>query len=97
MKPVDNETLDKTKLLEEKSPFWFKAFRTAVKLLIPLIFLSTGLILLYLTIPGWSLIIGIPSTVFGIVFLLYTYDDITSQVNYDEGVEEGVHQKKILQ
>lgn len=63
----------------------------------PFMFLATGLILLYIAIPGWGLIIGIPSTVFGIVFLLYTYDDMIGQINYDERVEECVHQKKLLQ
>ncbi len=68
-----------------------------IKLLIPLIFLTTGLALLYLAIPGWSLIVGIPSVIFGIVFLLYTYDEISSQSNFDEGLENGKHQKELLQ
>jgi hypothetical protein len=80
-----------------KNPVWFKAFRMGIRLLMPFMFLATGLTLLYIAVPGWGLIIGIPSTVFGIVFLLYTYDDMTSQINYDEGVEEGVHQKELLQ
>lgn len=60
-------------------------------------FLSTGLILLYLAIPGWSLVLGLPAIIFGIVFLLYAYDSITGQINYDETVEELAHKKELLQ
>jgi hypothetical protein len=56
-----------------------KVFKMVLKIVIPMIFLATGLILLFLVIPGWSLILGIPSIVFGIVFLLYSYDDMSSQ------------------
>lgn len=42
--------------------------------LIPIILLSGGLILLTLKIPGWSLIFGLPITIIGTVFLIYTYD-----------------------
>jgi hypothetical protein len=58
-----------------------KVFKMILKVAIPLIFLATGLTLLYLAIPGWSLIFGIPSIVFGMVFLLYAYDEISSQSN----------------
>jgi hypothetical protein len=58
---------------------WFKAFKLILKLIIPLVFLATGLILFYLSIPGWSLILGIPSIIFGITFLIYVYDEIGSQ------------------
>lgn len=55
-------------------------FEEAIKLifrgLIPIIFLAGGVGLLALRLPGWSLILGIPVTIFGVVFLLYTYDEV---------------------
>ena len=63
------------------SPVWFKAFKMVLEIIVPLAFLATGLILLFLAIPGWSLIVGIPSTVFGIVFLLYSYDMLCCQAD----------------
>jgi hypothetical protein len=78
---MNNETVDKAIVLENHEPLWFKVFGTLLRLIVPLVFLATGLILLYLALPGWSLIIGIPSIVFGIVFLLYTYDELSSQSN----------------
>lgn len=47
--------------------------------MIPIVFLIAGLALLALSIPGWSLIIGLPITIFGVVFLLYTYDEVVSK------------------
>lgn len=51
---------------------------TIFKIIIPLIFLASGISLLALRIPGWSIIIGLPAIVFGVVFLLYTYDELVS-------------------
>lgn len=47
--------------------------------LIPIVLLAGGLVLLALKIPGWSLIFGLPITIFGTVFLIYTYDTIASK------------------
>lgn len=43
---------------------------------IPLVFLIAGVAVLMLRIPGWSLLLGIPITIFGTVFLIYTYDEV---------------------
>lgn len=63
-----------------------------LKGLIPIILLLGGLILLALRISGWSLIFGLPLTVFGSVFLIYTYDEMVRKKidpdDYDEE-EEG--------
>lgn len=63
----------------EGDPTGLKMFKMILKVIVPVIFLTTGLVLLFLALPGWSLILGIPSTVFGIVFLLYTYDELSSR------------------
>lgn len=38
-----------------------------------------GLILLFLRIPGWSLIIGLPAVQIGLVFLIFSYDRFTNK------------------
>ena len=47
--------------------------------LIPIVLLVSGIFLLSLHIPGWSIIFGLPIVVFGTVFLIYTYDDLVSK------------------
>jgi len=44
--------------------------------LIPVVFLVSGVVILGLKLPGWSLFIGLPLTIFGTVFLIYSYDEI---------------------
>jgi hypothetical protein len=70
----------------ESNQSWMKALKLILQVIVPLAFLATGLILLFLAIPGWSLIIGIPSTVFGIIFLIYTYDMLCCRG--DRNIEE---------
>jgi hypothetical protein len=52
----------------------------AIKLLfrgtIPIVFLAAGVVILALRMPGWSLLLGVPLTIFGAVFLIYTYDEV---------------------
>ena len=48
---------------------------------LPSIFLSLslflgGIALLALRLPGWSLILGLPAVQIGLVFLIFTFDDI---------------------
>lgn len=31
-----------------------------------------------LRLPGWSIILGLPMVIIGIVFLIYTYDEVMS-------------------
>ena len=53
--------------------------RLLYKIIIPIVFLTAGLILLSLRIAGWSIIFGLPLIVFGTVFLVYTYDEVVSR------------------
>jgi len=47
--------------------------------LIPIVILASGITLLALRITGWSLLLGLPITIIGVVFLIYIYDDIASK------------------
>ena len=94
---MNNETLDKGRVLKNSQPLWFKTFGILMKFLVPITFLGTGLILLYLSLPGWSLIIGIPSITFGIVFLLYSYDELCCQGNFEDSGEKVRLNKKNIQ
>lgn len=47
--------------------------------LIPIVFLIAGVVILSLRISGWSLLLGIPLTIFGTVFLIYTYDEVLTK------------------
>lgn len=42
--------------------------------LLPVVLLVSGVVLLVLEIPGWSIIFGFPMIIIGVVFLIYTYD-----------------------
>jgi hypothetical protein len=44
--------------------------------IIPIVFLAAGIVILALRMPGWSLLLGLPLTIFGTVFLIYTYDEV---------------------
>jgi hypothetical protein len=52
--------------------------RLVFRVVVPIIFLIGGLVLLSFRLPGWSLIIGLPMIIFGIVFLVYTYDEVVT-------------------
>jgi hypothetical protein len=58
-------------------------FEEGVKLifrgLIPIVLLLSGMGLLFLRLPGWSIIFGLPLVTFGVVFLIYTYDEVVSK------------------
>lgn len=56
-----------------------KIIKLIFRALIPIILLLSGLTLLALRIAGWSLIFGLPITIFGTVFLIYTYDEVISR------------------
>lgn len=38
-----------------------------------------GIVLLFLRIPGWSLIVGLPAVQIGLVFLIFSYDRMASK------------------
>lgn len=50
-----------------------------IKILAPFAMMVCGLILLALRLAGWSIIIGLPITIIGIVLLIYAYDEIVSK------------------
>lgn len=54
--------------------------RLTFRVLIPIVLLGGGLFLLSLRIAGWSIIFGLPMVTFGVVFLIYTYDELVSGV-----------------
>ncbi|QQS39308.1 hypothetical protein IPM62_01715 [Candidatus Woesebacteria bacterium] len=47
--------------------------------LIPIIILIGGITLLSLNLPGWSTIIGLPTTIIGAVLLIYEYDNFVTK------------------
>lgn len=55
-------------------------FEEGIKLLfrglLPIILLTAGLAILFLRLPGWSMIFGIPMIIIGCVFLIHTYDEV---------------------
>ncbi len=63
------ENTEKNNRLEEAIKLLFRG-------IIPIVFLAAGVIILALRMPGWSLLLGIPLTIFGAVFLIYTYDEV---------------------
>ena len=54
--------------------------RLTFRVLIPIVLLVGGLALLGLRIAGWSIIFGLPMITFGVVFLIYTYDELVNKV-----------------
>lgn len=67
--------------LEEVVRFIFKG-------LIPIVFLAAGVSVLFLRIPGWSILLGAPLTIFGAVFLIFTYDEVVSSHIYANRVHK---------
>ncbi len=58
-------------------------FQLFLETFIPFTILAGGLVLLVLKIGGWSIILGIPMVVMGVVFLVYSYDSLTSSQDKD--------------
>lgn len=54
--------------------------RLTFRVLIPIVLLGGGLFLLSIRIAGWSIIFGLPMVTFGVVFLIYTYDELVTNV-----------------
>jgi uncharacterized membrane protein len=50
-----------------------------LRVIVSMILLIGGIIMLALRIPGWGIILGLPMVVFGVVFLIYTYDEALSR------------------
>lgn len=50
--------------------------KTIPSLLVSLVLMLGGIYLLSLRIPGWSLIFGLPAISTGIIFLIFTFDEI---------------------
>jgi|WetSurSiteA1Bulk_404760.scaffolds.fasta_scaffold01457_3 hypothetical protein len=50
-----------------------------LRVFVPMFLIATGLFFMTLHIPGWSLIVGLPLTLIGVVFLIYTYDEVISR------------------
>ena len=46
--------------------------------LLPTVSVAGGVWLLTSELSGWNIILGIPMTVIGMVFLIYTYDEVVS-------------------
>lgn len=46
---------------------------------LPLVLVIGGAIILISKIPGWSLILGLPMVVIGVVFLIYAYDEAVTR------------------
>jgi drug/metabolite transporter (DMT)-like permease len=72
--------------LQEKSEnlYYIEAIvAVLLKTLIPLALLVGGLFLLFLNLAGWSIIFGIPMVVIGVVFLIYTYDELVTKRIHD--------------
>lgn len=55
-----------------------ESFRLIIRGLFPIVLILTGVSLLYLRIPGWSFIFGLPITIIGVAFLIYAYDEAVS-------------------
>lgn len=56
-----------------------------LKAVLPLAFLFAGIKLLTSTVVGWSIILGLPLTIMGMVWVIYLYDEIiTKQVDRPE-------------
>ena len=49
------------------------------KCMIPIFLLLSGIVILVIRIPGWSLLLGLPLVVLGTVFTVYTYDGLVGQ------------------
>lgn len=56
-----------------------EAIRLLLKGLLPVILVIGGITLLFLRLSGWSLVLGLPMTVIGSVFLIYTYDEVVQK------------------
>lgn len=50
--------------------------RNIGRLLLSLALFGGGVILLSLRIPGWSVILGLPAVQIGIVFIIFTFDEV---------------------
>lgn len=59
----------------------YKTVSMLIRVAVPLFLLAGGITLLALRISGWSLIFGLPVTVLGVVFLVYTYDGMVNASN----------------
>lgn len=46
--------------------------------LLPIVLVGGGVWLLTSKLSGWNIILGIPMTIIGMVFLIYTYDEVVS-------------------
>ena len=53
--------------------------RAGISFLIGLLLFVGGLYILTLDLPGWKLLLGIPSAQFGIIILLLTFDEVTKR------------------
>lgn len=56
-----------------------EAIKLVFRGVIPIVLVLSGVALLALRLAGWSVIFGLPLVVFGVVFLIYTYDEIVSK------------------
>ena len=67
------------------------------RIIIPIIMFIGGIIILSLHLPGWSIILGLPVSMFGIVFIIYTYDEVITKnvVNKEKYLERCPICKKV--
>lgn len=55
-----------------------RMIKLILKAVVPMLILGAGLILLVMRLPGWGIILGLPMVIIGVVFLIYTYDEVVS-------------------
>lgn len=67
--------------MDERQRFFYieQLIKLVFRAIIPIALLAGGLILISLRISGWSLIYGLPLLVFGMVMLIFTYDEVVSK------------------
>ena len=53
-----------------------EAVKLILRFLIPTILLISGIVLLTFSYSPWGTIIGFPMLIIGVVFLIYTYDEV---------------------
>ena len=53
--------------------------KLVARIIMPIIMLIGGIILLSLHLPGWSIILGLPVSIFGVIFMIYTYDEVITK------------------
>jgi len=64
---------------KSKSDANTNTIRLIYKGLIPIVLVLGGIAILALRIQGWSLFLGLPMVVIGVIIMIYTYDEIAQK------------------